>query len=131
MDQTHLVNLHHKLTKDLHRSAAAQASQVEALKERLNRLKKDAQMKREKITRMEDKKMKIIREGKLRKSHIEELKREIKEKEEMQEELLAILKPIENDAKVQRLKQKQDCVVELLNTLSFLNYEISELQAKV
>ncbi|KAG2207908.1 hypothetical protein INT47_010892 [Mucor saturninus] len=126
LDETHLVNLHHRMTKGLYRGPT-QTSVLE-LKEKLSNIKHQVEQKDDHITTLGDMKMKVVRERKLRKSHIQELKAEIAEKEGEQEELLAILNPIDENEKVQQTKQKQDLIEDLLNQLSFLNYEISEAQ---
>lgn len=111
------------------RIASTQTKMVEELKKKLDVLKQENEAKKERLAHTREIKNKIVRE-KMIKSRIEDLKKDIAEKEEIQEELLAIMKPIEENSRVKILKQKQDLVEELLNTLSFLNYEILELQEK-
>lgn len=117
----------YKEAKEL-RMDTAQTKLIQELKQKVSELKQQNNDKKEILAKTVDSKNKIIKAEKVRKSHIEELKQEIAEKEEIQEELLSILKPIEEKSSLQRLKQKQELVIELLNTLSFLNFEISELQ---
>lgn len=128
LDQ-HLVHLHHKKTRELY-IEAVKGTKIESLKQELSKLKQVNTEFKERLAKTKELKTDIIKTGKMRKLHIEELKKEIAENEEIQEELLAIVKPIKEGSSVRRLKQKNDLVVELLNTLSFLNYEISELQEK-
>lgn len=128
LDQ-HLVHLHHKETRELYVEAVKDIK-IESLKQELSKLKQVNTEFKERLAKTKELKTDIIKTGKMRKLHIEELKKEIAENEEIHEELLAIVKPIKEGSSVRRLKQKNDLVVELLNTLSFLNYEISELQEK-
>lgn len=124
------VTLYHKVIKPLHvPEATVETTNADALIKQLNHLKQQKEIKENKLQEIRQKKQAITRTRATAKSRIHKLKEDIKEQEELKNELLAIITPIEENAsRAESVKQKQDLVEELLNTLSFLHYQIEELK---
>ncbi|KAG2237369.1 hypothetical protein BDF21DRAFT_494179 [Thamnidium elegans] len=126
----HAVTIHHQVVKKLQGPAVVvEITNAQELIEKLNHLKQQRDTKQNKLQEIREKKQIAIRTRATIKKRIDKLKIEIKEQEEIQEELLSIINPIEENAsRAESLKKKQDLVEELLNTLSFLHYQIQELK---
>ncbi|GAA5815100.1 hypothetical protein MFLAVUS_008606 [Mucor flavus] len=122
------VHVHHRVIKEL-QTPAVEATNAQELIEKLNHLKQQRDTKQNKLQEIREKKQVVVRTRVTIKKRIDKLKKEITEQEEIQEELLSIISPIEENAsRAELLKKKQDLVEELLNTLSFLHYQIQELK---
>lgn len=124
------VHIHHRAIKGLKIPVVAvETTNAQELIEKLNHLKQQRDTKQNKLQEIRAKKQVVVRTRVTIKKRIDKLKKEITEQEEVQEELLSIISPIEENAsRAELLKKKQDLVEELINTLSFLHYQIQELK---
>lgn len=122
--------MHHRVIKELQTPVVVvETTNAQELIEKLNHLKQQRDTKQNKLQEIREKKQVVVRTRVTIKKRIDKLKKEITEQEEIQEELLSIISPIEENAsRAELLKKKQDLVEELLNTLSFLHYQIQELK---
>ncbi|GAA5802821.1 hypothetical protein HPULCUR_008296 [Helicostylum pulchrum] len=127
---TSAITMHHRVIKELQTPVVVvETTNAQELIEKLNHLKQQRDTKQNKLQEIREKKQVVIRTRVTIKKRIDKLKKEITEQEEIQEELLSIISPIEENAsRAESLKEKQDLVEELLNTLSFLHYQIQELK---